>query len=274
MVEVVKTEPGKEETVKDFVAFDMPQNALRRVMDVFIKGLKRSSSDDAEVLVYVTEDGLRFAGVNGGHTVMCIAYINRGMTNNFRFSRDHTFGMDLKKARSVLLYVKDQNAMVHFVQNDDMITIAGADGFTKTFPVLEDASVIKVPSIGYDNGGVVEAAALYSAVNMASDVNEHVKLTGDGNTLVVSAVRDQEKKTTIEIPVKVLNGKFAGEHSTFDAELLLPVLGALKPYDIMVRLKIEKKDRSITTMPMKISFKTKDNGIKGYVLMAPLAEPD
>lgn len=273
MVEIVKTKETEEETVKDFVAFDMPQNALRRVIDVFIKGILRLSvKDEADVLVYVTDDGLRIAGVNGSRTTMCVAYINRGMMKNFRFSRDHTFGMDLKKARSALLYVKDQNATLNFTQNEDIITISGADGFTKTFPVIDEPTVIKVPSIGYENGGVVDAAALYSAVNMASDVDNKIKLTGDNKTLVVSAVRDEKKQTTIEIPVPVLNGKFAGEYGSFDAELLLPIIGALKPYDIMVRLKIEKNEKSITTMPMKVSFKTKDNGIKGYILLAPMAE--
>ena len=246
--------------------FQMPQIELRNIFEYF----KKSVSN--EVLIHTSEDGVRIAARDDAHVEVSVVYINKGCMKDYRVTENHTFGLNLDMLKGSLLLLKDKQAMLTFIQNDDEVTITGGDGFTKTVSVIDDLKEVKVPEIKYENGGVPDTMDFIAAVNMAADVNDTIRLTGDGKSLVVSAVRDEKNKITVEAPLKLKAGGFKGEHTNISADYLKRAAVSLKGYDLMVRIYGSKDPKDLG--PLKINFRkpVMDGEVKGYIMIAPRME--
>lgn len=263
----VKTEmQEREQAIEHKMRFEMPQSELRTIFEYFKRCLTNV------VLFHASDDGVRIAAVDPAHVATGVVYINKGCMKDYRVTDNHTFALDLESLKGSLLLLKDKQAMLTFIQNGDEITITGGDGFTKTVSVSDEYTSVKIPEIKYESGGVVDSGDFYAAVNMAADINDTVKLTGDGKSLVISAVRDERHKITVEAPLKLKAGGFKNEVATLPAEYLKNAAASLKHFDLMVRISGGQKKTDI--MPLKINFKrTVLNGeIKGYILIAPRME--
>ena len=264
----VKTETKKAEDEKKVyrMRFDMPQAELRAVFDFFKKALNKT------VLFYVSEDGVRIAAYDFAKIAVGVVYINKGCMKNYNVSNNHTFALDLDSLKGSLILLKDRQAMLSFIQNEDEITVTSGDGFTKTVSVSDDLVEVRVPEIKYESGGVVDSHDFYAAVNMAADMNDLIKLTGDGSNLVVSAYRDDKKKLAIEAPLKLKGGKFNGEMTTMPSDYLKNATASLKNFELMVRMKKAGVDKMV--QPVKINFKKAvlNGELKGYIMIAPMRE--
>jgi hypothetical protein len=263
----VKTEmQEREQEIEHKMRFGMPQAELRKVFEFFKRCL------DNTVLFHASEDGVRIAAGDQSHVSLGVVYINKGCMKDYKVTDNHTFALNLDSLKGSLILLKDKQAMVSFLQNGDEIIITGGDGFTKTVPVVDDLTSVKIPEIKYESGGVVDSGDFYAAVNMAADINDTIKLTGDGKNLVVSAYRDERHKIAVEAPLKLKAGGFKGEMTTIPAEYLKNTAAALKHFDLMVRISGgQTKDK---VMPLKINFKRAvlNGEVKGYVMIAPRME--
>jgi len=251
----------QQETKQEFkVRFRIPQVELRTVFDFF-----KNAVNDV-VLFHASMDGVRIAATSNDDSRLGIVYLNKSSMRNYEVTNNHTFALDLSLLRGTLLLIKDKQALLTFIQNNDRIIIASADGFTKEVFVEDTIVNVRVPEINYASGGVVDTDRLYRMARMAQDVNSTVKLTGDGNNLVISAERDTQKKIAVEVPISVKAGGYNGEQITVSSEFLLSAVTPLKEYSMMVRIANNK--------PLKINFKKPvlDGEIKGYIMIAPRME--
>lgn len=264
-MESVTIREKKETAVEHKTGFTIPQVEFRNILKLIEGGV------NDEFVVHASDDGLRLVSVSPDRVTAIIAYINRGCMSEYQTTVNQTFGMSTKSFKGALVIPKNKDALMGIVQNEDVVTLMSADGFTKTVPVT-DVTTMALPKIEYNGGGVVNVNELYAAVNFAADVGDNIMLTGDGNSLVVSAKRDE--KTVVEAPVPLTTGKFNGEKTMVRNETLKNVLAGLKGFEIMVRIKRGDGKSRDENYPLKINFKkTVYKGeVKGYILIAPLTE--
>jgi hypothetical protein len=269
---VETTTIGREETTaiengQNGLSFEMDQMSLYDAIKVF------RSMDIDSILVSGAKDGIRIAGVDGAHVSLCVEYIDAKRCVKYT-NKDVTFGIKLNDLKGVLMYVKGR---IKFSQSKEMVTVSGADGFVKTFQVLDEKITVRIPQINYSTGAVVNGKQFHTALKVAADMADTVTLTADKSNLIVSATRD---KTEMELPVKILKGDFKGEEgmkSSYSTEILEKVARNFQKGDVMARfITTETKENSKTKEvktpgPLKLNFKIGETGddVKGYVLVAP-----
>jgi hypothetical protein len=270
---VETTTIGREERTaiesgQDGLSFEMDQMSLYDAMKVF------KSIDVDHVLMSGAKDGIRIAGADIARVSLCVEYIDAKRCIKYTNS-DQTFGISLNDLKGVLMYIKGR---IKFSQKKDLVTVSGADGFVKTFPIYEEKMTVNIPNINYKTGAVVNGKQLHTALKVAADVADDVKLTADKSNLILSATRE---KTEMELPVKILKGDFKGEEgiaSLFSTHILEKVTRNFQKGDVMVRFitttettKNGKVVEEKNPGPIKLNFKIGENGddVKGYVMVAP-----
>ena len=265
------------------LSFEMPQMSFYEAIQVF----KAMGID--QILMTSAEDGIRMAAIDASRVGLIVEYIDSKRC--VKYTRGNAaFGVDLNDLKGVLTYIK---GTIKFSQSEDTITMTGADGFTKTFSVLDDRITVPIPNLDYRTGGVVNGKQFYTALSVAADMADYVSLTADGSNVIVSATREtgKGKKNEMEMPIKILKGSFKGEEgikATYNSSMLKDLIRPLKGGDIMVRFVLTLTNNAVTTKgteekttksekkgagPLKINFKIGQNGaddVRGYALLAPV----
>lgn len=269
MVETTTMERSTTTEIGKGLSFEMDQMALYDALNVF------KSMHVSEVLMSCADDGIRIAATDALKTKLCVEYIDAKKCVRYS-SKEISFGMKLNDLRGVLMYIK---GTIRFSEKDEKVTVEGANGFVKTFPVMEERLVVNIPQINYETGAVVNGKAFYTALSVAADMAEEVTLTADKVNLIVSASVNEKE---MELPVKILKGGFKGEEgqkSNYGSEDLRELAKNFRKGDIMVRFTATNKtgtgkDERVEKIPApaKINFKFGDNGrddVRGYILYAP-----
>lgn len=103
------------------------------------------------MLFHASEDGVRIAAMSAERVALGVVYISRSCMKNYSVTENHTFALDLDSLKGSLLLLKDKQAMLTFIQNEDEITVTSGDGFTKTVMVSDDIVDVRVPEIKYES---------------------------------------------------------------------------------------------------------------------------
>ncbi len=254
------------------LVFEMDQISLKNALDVF-----RTSIEQNTVVFSAARDGVRIAALDASRIKLGVEYIDAKKCVKYSNIEEHAFGINLDDLKGALMHLKGN---LRFSQKDEKVVVTGADGFTKTFKVVDEVVKVSIPSIDYRTGAVVDGKELYTAASIAADMADDISFVADGRRLIVSAKRDADTET--EFPIKILNGGFNGQDgikATYSSEEFLKLIKPIRKGSLMVRYikttentEDGKTTESHEVAPVKINFKIGDEGkedVKGFVMLAP-----